>query len=164
MNTIPKNLKGGQYWHVIYECRPDIILINPKCTGFFALGQDAVWDLSAVSEWINEVDIAHVEYDGVVEAEYGYQSDYCLTCGSCGIDGCCPPTRCAVFTCRHSKTYFEDYQIMQKQWSIMHDFIRRLSEDAVDNIGQIEYIASDVLKEVDDLFNKPNTINDHRDS
>lgn len=125
MKSIPKNLKGGQYWHVIYECRPDIILINPTATGFYAFGQDMVWDLSAVGEWLAEVDIAHAEYDGEQMEEFGYQNAYCLTCGSCGIEGCCPPTRCMVFTCRHSKTYFEDYDSLRNQWGVMFDFIKR---------------------------------------
>ena len=175
MNKIPETLKGGQFWHVLYECRPTIITISPDGKGFFAFGQDVLWDLSAVTEWYAEVDIAHVEYDGEVISERGYEASNCLTCGSCGIEGCCPPTRCMVFTCRHSEMYFKDYEILQKQWGILYDFVKAVADDEVydPENGGLEQIATEVMNEVEDLWPKPpvvkeepvqpTTINDHRD-
>ena len=51
------NLKPNSYWLVLHEQRPDIVLISPSGNGFFALGQEALWDLSAVSQWLMEIPI-----------------------------------------------------------------------------------------------------------
>ena len=32
-----------------------------------------------------------------------FESPYCPTCGSCGVDGCCPPT-----TCKYGVDYIND--------------------------------------------------------
>lgn len=57
MSNIPKDLKAGQFWHVLYEGRFAIIEIAANGTGFWAHGQDACWDFTAVSEWYNEIPI-----------------------------------------------------------------------------------------------------------
>jgi hypothetical protein len=113
--------KAGQFWHVVYEGRFTIVEIATDGEHFWALGQGALWHISGVAEWIREIPIAHVEQ--MEDAIDGY----CLTCGSCGIPGCCAPTKCAVFTCAHSNVYFEDYKCLQDQWGLMHDFIQGLN-------------------------------------
>ena len=41
MSNIPKDLKAGQFWHVLYEGRFAIIEIAVSGNGFWAHGQDA---------------------------------------------------------------------------------------------------------------------------
>jgi hypothetical protein len=54
---IPPNIAPGQFWHVIYECRDTIVEITPRGNSFYALGQDGIWGLSAVAEWVKLIEI-----------------------------------------------------------------------------------------------------------
>lgn len=67
-DKIPSNVKAGQFWHVIYECRPTIVEIAPSGKGFFAFGQDVIWDLSAVADWINQIHLLKSNYEEEYEA------------------------------------------------------------------------------------------------
>lgn len=124
MSNIPKNLKGGHYWHVVYEGRYDIIKISPKADGFFAIGQDALWGLENVTQWINEINIAYIEEYG----EYSYESDYCLTCGSCGETGCCSPNRCIAVVCRYGETNLKDYKYLNDSYETMKNALDEISK------------------------------------
>ncbi len=44
--------RGGQIWIVTYELRTEAIRIGAGNNGFFAPGQEPLWDFSAVQEWI----------------------------------------------------------------------------------------------------------------
>jgi hypothetical protein len=66
-----KEPQAGEFWHVVYECRDTIVevvkvtkikvdhignrVLIDNGLGFYAFGQDAIWDLSAAAEWIQEV-------------------------------------------------------------------------------------------------------------
>jgi len=50
--AIPPTLKANQIWLVIYECRVEAIRISLSGKGFFAPGQEPIWMLNNVQEWI----------------------------------------------------------------------------------------------------------------
>lgn len=49
-------MKPNSFWMVWYECRPSVVQISLCGRGFYALGQDAVWDLSA-AEFVKEIQV-----------------------------------------------------------------------------------------------------------
>ena len=55
----------------------------------------------------SDLDKAIAEY-GAVEA---YEQEvYCPTCGSCGVDGCCSPTKCERVRCLYGEDCVESYR------------------------------------------------------
>lgn len=47
--------KPNSFWLVVYECRLTVVTVSPQGDGFFAPGQEPLWALSAVTEWIREI-------------------------------------------------------------------------------------------------------------
>lgn len=45
----------GSLWLVVYECRANVVRVAPDGRGFFAPGQEPLWEFSAVTEWVAEV-------------------------------------------------------------------------------------------------------------
>ena len=43
--------------------------------------------------------------------EEEFESPYCKNCGSCGNEGCCPPTMCTFEKdCKYKETYLQDLE------------------------------------------------------
>ena len=51
----PAFVKPGTYWKVVYECRRTIIYVSSFSDGFFACGQEPLWKMNNINEWIEEV-------------------------------------------------------------------------------------------------------------
>jgi len=56
-------IKPGQIWLVIYECRVDAVRISLSGDGFFAPGQEVLWSLSAVQQWLHCAYDPHCDQD-----------------------------------------------------------------------------------------------------
>jgi len=54
-NVIPNNVKPNSLWLVVYECRYDVIRVSPDGNGFFAPGQEPLWQFDCIAEWIKEI-------------------------------------------------------------------------------------------------------------
>lgn len=51
----PSFVKPDTYWKVVYECRDAVIYVSPFSDGFFACGQEPLWNMNNITEWIEEV-------------------------------------------------------------------------------------------------------------
>lgn len=53
----PLYVKTDSMWLVEYECRYEVIHVSPLGDGFFAPGQEILWDFSCVQKWIKEIKV-----------------------------------------------------------------------------------------------------------
>ena len=49
--------RPNSMWLVIYECRYDVVRVSAKGDGFFAPGQEVLWNFDAVTSWVSEIKI-----------------------------------------------------------------------------------------------------------
>ena len=47
--------RPGSIWLVVYECRYDVVRVSADGKGFFAPGQEPLWGLNNVTEWVREI-------------------------------------------------------------------------------------------------------------
>lgn len=59
-------------------------------------------------------------------------SVYCESCGACGVEGCCPPTKCETIKCMYGDRYKKDYsyamELTNQLWDLIGDQDKSLIE------------------------------------
>ena len=69
-----------------------------------------------------------------IELDSNKNPIYCPTCGACGIDGCCPPSKCQHGYCLYGDTYASDFEYYRKFVRAMWD---RMSKNDIDALHVI---------------------------
>lgn len=93
---------------------------------------------------MTEDDTSTIDYNN-------YQSPYCKDCGSCGEDGCCPPTKC---TLSGGGKYCEYYiKLLKATYKVHINIFPKLSDEiqdeCIDNLFKLmkEKDVCDVVTE-----------------
>lgn len=69
-------LNPQAFWLVVYEARYTIVEITHEGDSFYAIGQDAIWDISCVTRWIREIHIPDSDSEEDTAKDW-----FCNKCG-----------------------------------------------------------------------------------
>jgi hypothetical protein len=102
------------------------IIAKLKQNKWFAGFSDHLWGCL-------ENDLKDFELELKERREFGH-ADYCVTCGSCGEDGCCSPSKCVMVKCLHGEGNKNSYTDLLEE-------NERLRQEVISLDNQLQSLA-----------------------